>query len=177
MPGGKGKGSKGNNFDFLIQEAKRIKLEEEKKEAEERDSHNESRHAKVDFFYEVMSSASPLNVLGEYDYFEKSLPELLDNAEKELLQKVHDHMKVEEMKKVIGSDSGKVGHKGKQFPILDSLSCKLRISLRHILAPPTHVCLLCKKKLQRNNPPTQAALHTLDGPQLATKYSYALGCH
>ena len=176
MPGGKGKGGKGgkgNNFDLLIQDAKRIKLEEEKKEAEERDSHDEGRRAAVDFFDEVMSSASPLNVLGEYDWMRKNLPELLDNAEKELLQKVHDHMKIEQMKKVIGSDSGKVGHKGKQFPILDSLSCKLGISLRHILAPPTHVCLLCNKKLQRNNHPTQAALHTLDGPQLATKYSYA----
>ena len=52
---------------------------------------------------------------------------------------------------------------GKRFPILDSLSCKIGISLQNILAPPVQNCLLCEKPLTRNHKPSMAALHTLSG--------------
>ena len=109
-----------------------MKVEEEnERTAKEMDSYGkEGGAAAPDIFDQVMSSASAVNVLGEYDWFEKNLPQLLENAEKDLLHKVHEHMKIQEMKELIGHERSKVGHKGDQYPILDALSIKLGISLR-----------------------------------------------
>ena len=65
-----------------------------------------------------------------------------------------------------------VNHKGDAYPILDDLSCKLSLPLRNILAPPCQDRLLCEKSLVRNHKPTVVPLHTLNGPEIASKYSW-----
>ena len=56
--------------------------------------------------------------------------------------------------------------------ILDALSSKIGINLRTMIAPPTTKCLLCCKDLTPNNEPVHVPLHTIKGPQLATKYTW-----
>ena len=56
--------------------------------------------------------------------------------------------------------------------ILDALSSKIGINLWTMIAPPTTKCLLCCKDLTPNNEPVHVPLHTIKGPQLATKYTW-----
>ena len=97
---------------------------------------------------------------------------LLDATREDILSKVRYYLRIEENKKIVSECDESVSFTGSDYPILDSLSIKLGLSLRNMLAPPSLNCLLCKKLLQRKNPPSQAILHTQSGPEICTKISY-----
>ena len=120
----------------------------------------------------VLQQASPDDIMGEYIFFLKNLPKLLNNVESDLIQEVKAELGIGKLKLC-----GKVNFKGSDYPILDALSCKMGKSLRHILAPPTTSCLLCGKVLIANHKPSQVPLHSLNGPGIASKYAWECrGC-
>ena len=112
-----------------------------------------------------MAAANPADIVGEFFWFERNLPRtMFDKDRDELMKKVEDNMKVNEAREALPKAPSTNSHfQGKRFPILDALSCKLGISLQNILSPPTQTCLLCGKRLTRNNKPALAALHTVAG--------------
>ena len=124
-------------------------------------------------FEQVLANATPADVMGEYYYFLKKFPTLLKTVEAEILDKVKMNLKISEMKQKINQPNAedKV-RKCEDFPILDALSFKMGLCLRNILAPPTQICLLCDKFLTRNHKPTMVPLHTLNGPEMASKYIF-----
>lgn len=167
MGGGKPRG-RGNGFASQMKDAKRkrTEMEEEKKrsEGEAKCSDRSADQA----FEEIMRSASPADIFGEYCWFKKNLPKTLLKCDRaDLLKEVRENMRIGEIKKTLAESSfdeeEDITILGKRFPILDSLSCKMGISLQHILAPPVQDCLLCGKQLTRNHKPSMAALHTLSG--------------
>ena len=117
----------------------------------------------------ILSKATASDILAEYLYFLKVVPPLLNNHLSDLLNVVQTELDINQ---IVGKIGTKLNFKGDQFPILDALSFKLGTNLRHILAPPTTTCLFCSKTLIGNNKPTQVALHTPGGPQMATKYAW-----
>ena len=120
----------------------------------------------------MLLQATPDDILGEYIWFLKNLPDLLNNQKSDLVHLVKTELGVDNLK-----PCGKVNFKGNNFPILDALSCKLGLSLRHLLAPPTTSCLLCAKVLIANHKPVQVPLHSVNGPWIASKYSWECrGC-
>ena len=123
----------------------------------------------------ILAKATPSDVLAEYMFFLKIVPSLLNNQLSDLLHVVKTELGIDQ---IVGKIGTRLNFKGKRFPILDALSFKLGTNLRHILAPPTTSCLLCSKTLVANNKPTQVALHTPDGPEMATKFSWECkNCH
>ena len=126
---------------------------------------------------EILSKASPHDVWLEYMYFKRSMPKLLEWERSELLSAVKEHLKIPEVKKKMSEDldDESINLGGKGFPILEALSIKMGVSLLYILAPPCTTCLICNRTLTRYNTPCTVALHTLDGPVVATKFSYR--CH
>ena len=145
------------------------------------DTFEEKEKAKSaeEMLHEVLANATPSDVYGEYLHFLKVMPKLLNNAEQELVGQVKEHLKIEKVKKELLEKPGDIINlKGEEYPILDALSIKLGLSLRNILAPPCQTCLLCEKPLVRNHKPTMVPFHTLNGPHLATKYSWECrSCH
>ena len=93
---------------------------------------------------------------------------MLNNQKSDLLHLVKTELDVADLDQKL---CGKLNFKGDNFPILDALSCKIKLNLRHIIAPITS-CLLCHKDLVANNKPAHVPLHTLKGPQLASKYGW-----
>lgn len=162
---------KGNNYLALLNEAKRLKFEEDNK-----DSENSREEEKNDYpdFEDVMRNSTPADISSEYDWFYRNLPDMLECAQKEIDDKVRHHMRVKHNRELLGRGDERVSKdRGASHLILQSLSIKVGMSLTTILAPPIHHCLLCKQKLLRSNPLfTQVVLHTLDGPELATKLAY-----
>ena len=123
----------------------------------------------------ILAKATPSDVLAEYMFFLKIVPSLLNNQLSDLLHVVKTELGIDQ---IVGKIGTRLNFKGKRFPILDALSFKLGTNLRHILAPPTTSCLLCSKTLVANNKPTHVALHTPDGPEMATKFSWECkNCH
>ena len=95
-----------------------------------------------------------------------------NNQQSDLVHLVKTELGVDNLKLC-----GRSNFKGDNYPILDALSCKLGISLRHILAPPTTSCLLCGKDLVSNHKPSQVPLHSVNGPLIASKYGWECkGC-
>ena len=173
-----GRGKRGSGgFLAQIEEAKRKKndMDMKAKEEEERKrKEKEEPKSSEARFEEVLATATPCDVFGEYLFFLKKLPKLLNNAEQELIHQVRENLKIDEVKRNLSQPSSgeKVNLKGEQYPLLDALSFKLGLCLRNILAPPTQTCLLCEKPLQRNNKPVMVPFHTLAGPELASKFSW-----
>ena len=142
---------KGNGFAASMQDAKRRRTEMEKRKES---SDSDSRSADT-VFQDIMKSATPADIFGEYCWFKKNLPKnLLKRDREELVKKVKGHMRIGEVKKALVETSldedEDITILGKRFPILDALSCKIGISLQNILAPPVQNCLLCGKLLTRN---------------------------
>ena len=126
----------------------------------------------AEMWRKILEQASPDDIMGEYIWFLKNLPKLLNNVESDLIEEVKTELGIANLKL-----SGKVNFKGSNYPILDALSCKMGKSLRHILAPPTTSCLLCGKVLIANHKPSQVPLHSLNGPGIASKYAWECrGC-
>ena len=168
---------KGNNYLALLNEAKRLKLAQGQGERHiageiQLDSHESESESGNLNFEEVLRKATPADIWSEYDWFLRNLPNLLDSAEEELVNKVRENLNIKHIRHLLSQGDERVSKDKREFAILDALSCKLGLSLKIILAPPTQHCLLCKGKLQRNNQPTQAVLHTLNGPEMATKIAY-----
>ena len=107
-----------------------------------------------DMLEKILNQAYPDDIMGEYIFFLKNLPKLLNNVESDLIQEVKAELGIGKLKLC-----GKVNFKGSDYPILDALSCKMGKSLRHILAPPTTSCLLCGKDLIANHKSSQVPLH------------------
>ena len=123
----------------------------------------------AEMFSKIMLQASPDDIYGEYLWFVKNLPKMINNKLSDLLHLVRTELGVERVKGLL---CGKLNFTGNNFPILDALSCKVKINLRNIIAPPTTTCLLCAKPLTANHEPCHVPLHTPNGPELATKYSW-----
>ena len=178
MSSGKGKGlsSKakgGNNFLDQINETKRKREKEKEKDRKERKLGPKSTNPAHQSFLDLLNSARPADVIGEFCWFKKKLPVMLEHDKSELIRQVRGHMRIKEMKKAfLEDDDNEMILAGENFPLLDALSVWMGVSLQHIIAPPTTKCLLCNKKLSKNNKPTLGALHQMSGPTLATKYSY-----
>ena len=177
-----GRGKRGGGgFLAQLEEMKRQKIEEDNRKAKEAEEaerktckEKEAPKSSDQMFQDVLATATPNDVYGEYLFFLKRLPKLLNNAEQELINSVRTNFKIDEVKKELSKPSRgeSVNLKGDQYPLLDALSFKLGLCLRNILAPPTQTCLLCSKPLQRNHKPTMVPFHTLDGPEMASKFSW-----
>ena len=144
-------------------------------------SDNEDKKPKdaSELFEMTISKATPADILSEYTWFLKNMPQLIEPAKTELIENVKTHLKIESVQQTLaqGGDMSDMNQRG-GYPILDALSFKLRLSLRTILCPPTTHCLLCDKDLTRNNKPALVPFHTDDGALLATKFSWECRrCH
>ena len=126
-----------------------------------------------ELFERTISKATPADILSEYTWFLKNMPQLIEAARSELIEKVKTHLKIDAVQQTLahGGDMADMNQRG-GYPILDALSVKLRLSLRTILCPPTIQCLLCDKDLQRNHKPALVPFHTEEGAMLATKFSW-----
>ena len=167
------KRGKQGSFLAMMEEAKKQKIgggEDEPKKINEEEPPKTADEA----YQKILSTSTPCDVYFEYLYFLKRLPKLLTNVEVELVEKVKSELNINEVKRRISEQVNRdeVNLKGDAYPILDALSFKLGLPLRNILAPPCQDCLLCEKPLIRNNKPTVVPLHTLNGPELASKYSW-----
>ena len=172
---------KGNGYLEQILQMKKLRREEaavvgQSSDGRPRPSENVFFKFKADtaseMLLKILEQASPDDIIGEYIWFLKNMPKLLNNQESDLIHLVRSELGVENLKLC-----GKVNFKGSNFPILDALSCKLGMSLRHILAPPTTSCLLCGKDLIANHKPAQVPLHSVNGPGIASKYGWECrGC-
>ena len=133
---------KGNRFASDMQDAKkrRTEMEKKKENIDSEQNCSDSRSADT-VFQDIMKSATPADIYGEYIWFKKNLPKnLLKCDREELLKKVKGHMRIGEIKKALVETSYDEDEDitiwGKRFPILDSLSGKIGISLQNILSPP-----------------------------------------
>ena len=133
----------------------------------------------AELFELTISKATPADILSEYTYFLKKMPQLLETTRTKLIEEVKAHLKIDAVKQTLaqGGDMASMNLRG-GYPILDALSIKLCFSLRTILCPPTTQCLLCEKDLQPNHKPALVSFHTDEGPMLASKYSWECrNCH
>ena len=169
---------KGNPFLSQIEAVKKQKREESATISgvtEEKVDFEFVAETAEELLRKILAKATPSDVLAEYMFFLKIVPSLLNNQLSDLLHVVKTELGIDQ---IVGKIGTRLNFKGKRFPILDALSFKLGTNLRHILAPPTTSCLLCSKTLVANNKQTQVALHTPDGPEMATKFSWECkNCH
>ena len=143
---------KGNGY---LEEIRKMKKQRDEEAADCGESANTFHRPSENVFFsfkaataaemlrKILEQASPDDIMGEYIWFLKNLPKLLNNVESDLIEEVKTELGIANLKL-----SGKVNFKGSNYPILDALSCKMGKSLRHILAPPTTSCLLCGKVLR-----------------------------
>ena len=106
----------------------------------------------------------------EYLCFLRNLPILIRSERDRLIKLVKDEWQIEEIVNFISDlDFKKLSKLKTQNQMLCELSRKIGQSLK-VLGPPTTKCLLCDETLTLNNPPTQIAVHGLNGPQIYSKY-------
>ena len=117
----------------------------------------------------ILREATSDDILLEYLWFLRKLPPLLNNQQSDLIHLVKTELGVAGLDQKL---CGRFKFKGKNFPILEALSCKIKVNLRNIIVPPTTSCLLCKKDLVANNKPANVPLHTSKGPELASKFAW-----
>ena len=148
----------GNNFLDQINETKRKREKEKEKDRKERELGPKSTNPAHQSFLDLLNSAKPADVIGEFCWFKKKLPVMLEHDKSELIRQVRGHMRIKEMKKAfLEDDDDEMILAGENFPLLDALSVWMGVSLQHIIAPPTTKCLLCNKKLSKNNKPPPPA--------------------
>lgn len=130
---------------------------------------------KEDYFNRIVGYATKHDIAAEYYNFLKKVPKLLNNQSSDLLHLVRKELRMDDIECSMNRGemkNTKFNFKGVGTPIFDALGYKLGYNLINILAPPTLLCLLCKKPLVSNNNPTQVILHKLSGPELSTKYMW-----
>ena len=164
----------GNDYLDQILKMKKQKTDKVEDDPSEKISFQFEASNATEMLAKLLSQATPDDILVEYLWFLKNLPNLLNNQKSDLIHLVKTELGVADLDEKL---CGRLNFKGDNFPILDALSCKVKLNLRHILAPPTTSCLLCHKDLIANHKPAQVPLHTLKGPQLASKYGWECrGC-
>ena len=154
------------NKDFLSQIEKAQKEHSEKESQKKASQEARKTNLSADGeFQRIFALSKPSNRLGEFYVFENNLPKRMHRKDREeLVKKVEENLQVESARLEIAANPHPSEElHGMQHPLLDSLSCKLDVSLCHVLVPPVVDCLLCNKPLTRNNKPSHAALHTLSG--------------
>ena len=159
-----GKSKKNKDFLSQIEKAQKERSERESEEKAIQEA-SESNLSADEEFQRIFALSKPFNRLGEFYEFENNLPKKMHPKDREeLVSKVADYLQVDSARLELAANPHPSDQlHGMQNPLLDSLSCKLGVSLRHVLTPPVVDCLLCNKPLTRNNKPTHAALHTLSG--------------
>ena len=125
---------------------------------------------KEEYFAKVLRTSTPLDRVYEYLVFKRNLPELLPDEKLQLESRVRDELMVESAGAFF--KDGSFTNTDGDTPLLDALALKIGQPLSHVLAPPTRDCLLCHRRLTRNNLPSTVVFFKLDGPQLASKYSW-----
>ena len=125
---------------------------------------------KEEYFVKVLRTATPSDRIYEYFVIKRNFPELLPDVRLQLESRVRDELMVE----IDGAhfNDGSLTNTDGDTPLLDALGLKIGQPLSHVLAPPTRDCLLCHRRLTRNHLPSIVVLFKLDGPQLASKYSW-----
>ena len=125
-------------------------LKSKEKAEQPSNTDNEDKEAKnaSEFFEMTIAKATPADVLSEYSYFLRNLPNLIEKTRGELISEVETHLNIDSAKQALaqGDDMAHMNLKA-GFPILDSLSMKLGLNLRRVLCPPVTQCLLCGKNL------------------------------
>lgn len=156
---------KKNNFLQDIQNAQKKRNDETCETNSKESEAGTTGVSAAEEFEKNLSLSNPADRLGEFNWFERNLPLIMHPKDKgDLIREVETHLRVQEASSQIVNNRYSSHHlHGMEHPLLDSLSCKLGIGLKHVLAPPVVSCLLCRKTLTRNNKPTVAALHTLNG--------------
>ena len=124
-----------------------------------------------EYFSKIIESATKMDRILEYLLFKRDLPKLLPEEKIRLDLLVRKELMVDEALASVQVEDMVTSLNG-PTPILDALGLKHGQPLAHILAPPTLDCLLCARRLTKNNHPSTGALFDLDGPLLASKYSW-----
>ena len=136
------------------------------------------------YFKRVYKKSSASDITLEYLYFLRHFSPLPNTQLTLVLNKGPSELKIQSLPPMkmehVSPDSSHVTRRFDRFPILDDLSCKLGISLRIILAPPTTICILCQKPLVANNKPVQVILlmkmMKIMNPLRNRKHQKPLGC-
>ena len=152
-------------------EQSRVEEEEEKPE--------EGGKTADQLFEHVYAKATNTDIWSEYTYFLQHLPPLVDKTRAELIEQVEQNLRITEVKEKMAHqkmDHRKLNYEGDGYPILEALSIKIGLNLTKILAPPTQKCFLCQKHLHLSTKPATVTLHTLEGPELAAKFTWECKC-
>ena len=109
-------------------------------------------------------------ILYEFMGFMRSLPIMINSEKNRLVNLVKSELQID---KILNSsqklDLVKLSKLGSGNHVISQLSRKIGQSLR-ILSPPTIKCFLCSENLTMNHPPTQIAVHGMNGPEVFSKY-------
>ena len=106
----------------------------------------------------------------EYLGFLRNLPVLIKPERERLIKLVTSAWHIDEITNSISElDFNKLSKIKCENQMLNQLSIEVKQSLK-VIGPPTTKCLLCGERLTLNNPPTQIAVHGMNGPEIYSKY-------
>ena len=106
----------------------------------------------------------------EYLCFLQNLPILIKSERARLINSVKTEFHIDQISISINKlDFRKLSKLKDQSSMLNEFSRKIGRSLK-ILGPPTTKCLLCDETLTLHHPPSQIAVHGLNGPEVYSKY-------
>ena len=106
----------------------------------------------------------------EYLCFLQNLPILIKSERARLINLVKTEFHIDQISISINKlDFRKLSKLKDQSSMLNEFSRKIGRSLK-ILGPPTTKCLLCDETLTLHYPPSQIAVHGLNGPEVYSKY-------
>ena len=155
----------------LVEEGgKRLNEEEEyAKEVEEMLGLGQTAdETKEEYVTRIEQTTSKSDKVFEYLFFRRSLPSMLSEEEKKVIEEVEDELGVNLADAtMINPQTSK---RGSSTPLLDAIGYKNGKNYMNILAPPVTKCVLCHRDLTKNNNASQVVRLTLEGPVVATKY-------
>ena len=113
MSGGRGGKMGGNRYLQAFMKSKERALQQ---------SDNEDKKPKdaSELFEMTISKATPADILSEYTWFLKNMPQLIEPAKTELIENVKTHLKIESVQQTLaqGGDMSDMNQRG-GYPILD----------------------------------------------------------
>ena len=133
---------------------------------------------KTSKFLSSYPTIKPEEIFSEFTTFLRNLnPNLILSETNDIITKVKSELGIDTILANISKlNVEKLLHISKGHQLLEHLGIFLGKSLK-FLCPPVTVCILCEKQLTKNNQPTQVVVHTVNGPQMYTKYIYRCrGC-
>ena len=155
----------------LVEEGgKRLNEEEEyAKEVEEMLGLGQTAdETKEEYVTRIEQTTSKSDKVFEYLFFRRSLPSMISEEEKKLIEEVEDELGVNLADAtMINPQTSK---RGSSTPLLDAIGYKNGKNYMNILAPPVTKCVLCHRDLTKNHNASQVVRLTLEGPVVATKY-------